>query len=73
MMTSTPLDARGLSCPEPAMLARRALMEANAGTLVVLLDSVASRENVSRTARHLGWEIQCETQPDGTYALVLTK
>lgn len=72
-MTMPTLDVRGLSCPEPAMLARQALIKAGSGTLEVLLDSVASRENVSRAATHLGWQVRCETRTDGTYSLTLTK
>ncbi len=71
-MTTT-LDARGLSCPEPAMLARQALIQAKSGTLIVRVDSVASRENVSRTARHAGWQATILDEPDGSFTLTLTK
>ena len=34
------IDARGLSCPEPAMLTREALLSMNKGKLVILSDSL---------------------------------
>jgi len=36
------LDVRGLSCPEPAMLTREALIAIGSGTLVVISDSFTS-------------------------------
>lgn len=71
-MTTT-IDARGLSCPEPALLAREVLLKAGRGTVIVQVDSIASRENVSRTASHLGWQAAVEAQPDGSFTLALTK
>ncbi len=70
---SAPLDARGLSCPEPAMKARAAMLAAGHGTIQVLLDSVASRENVCRAAAHLGWQAAPESLPGGEFRVTLTK
>lgn len=45
------IDARGLSCPEPAILAEQALDNLDkmgGGELEVMVDSAASRENVDR-------------------------
>jgi len=70
---SAVLDARGLSCPEPAMRARRAMLEAGSGTLVLLLDSVASRENVCRAAAHLGWQAAPESLPGDEFRVTLTR
>jgi tRNA 2-thiouridine synthesizing protein A len=66
------LDARGLSCPQPAFLAKQKLAELKCGTLNVLLDSATSRDNVSRIARNAGWKIT-EEQEAGVFRLVLTK
>ncbi len=71
-MTET-LDARGLSCPQPAMLARQALQKLGKGTLEVLVDSPTARENVSRLARDAGWKVDIQQQPDGSVKLVLSK
>ncbi len=66
------LDVRGLSCPQPAFLAKQALSKLDRGVLEVLLDSATSRDNVSRIARNAGWSIREETTPDG-FRLVLAK
>lgn len=67
------IDARGLSCPQPAMLARQALQEMNKGKLEVFVDTSTARENVSHIARNLGWEVSIEEQPEGNYRLVMKK
>ena len=43
------VDARGLSCPEPVILTRKALL-GGAKEYEVLVDNVTSRENVTRFA-----------------------
>lgn len=67
------VDARGRSCPEPAMLTRKALMNAGKGAVIVLVDSLTSRDNVARTANLAGWQSTIEQQTDGSYRLTLTK
>ncbi len=67
------LDARGLACPQPAMLARQALQKLGKGTLEVLVDSPTARENVSRLAKNAGWRVEVQQQPDGSVKLVLSK
>ncbi|GFP19043.1 hypothetical protein HKBW3S42_01048 [Candidatus Hakubella thermalkaliphila] len=67
------VDARGLSCPQPAMLARQALQKADKGTIEVLIDSSTALENVSRLAKNSGWNVTVEDQPDGSYRVVLKK
>ena len=66
------LDARGLSCPQPAFLTKQKLGELKSGTLEVLLDSATSRDNVSRIARNAGWKI-AEDQNFDAFRLVLTR
>lgn len=66
-------DARGLSCPQPAMLARQALQKLNKGMLEVIVDTGTARENVSRIARNLGWQVSIEEQPGGIYRIVVKK
>ena len=65
------LDARGLSCPEPVVMLRQAMMtKENAYEIIV--DNTASRENVTRYARHQGYEVSC-TEEGGEYTLSITK
>ena len=46
-MTTT-LDARGLNCPAPVLLAKDTIDRENPSQLVVIVDNPASRENVGR-------------------------
>lgn len=67
------VDARGLSCPQPAMLARQAIQKLDKGTIEVLVDSGTARENVSRLAKNSGWVVSVEEQPNGSFRIVLKK
>lgn len=71
-MNTMTVDARGLSCPEPALLTHQALMKVGQGVIIVLVDSVTSRNNVSRTARLAGWQATSEDQSDGSFKITLT-
>ena len=65
------VDARGLSCPEPVILTRKALL-GGAKEYEVLLDNVTSRENVTRFAEHAGYTVTV-TEAGGEYTLSLKK
>lgn len=70
---STTVDARGLSCPQPVILAMNAMKTLGSGALTVLVDTDTSRENVSRAARNKGWEVSAiEPEGDG-YRLTIRK
>lgn len=66
-MNPTPrhLDARGLACPQPVILTRKALAEGGFDLLEVLVDNPASRDNVVRFARHTGCEAESTDEPGG--------
>ena len=65
------VDARGLSCPQPVILARRAL-QAGDLPVVVLVDTVTSRENVTRMAEKSGFRVQAQAEGE-TFRLTITK
>ncbi len=68
------LDARGLSCPEPVLRARRAIAALAAqGELEVSVDTVTARENVSRTARSLGCQVRVEETAGGGFRVIIRK
>ena len=67
------IDARGLYCPQPALLARQEMQTMEKGEIKVLVDNNTAKENVSRAARNLGWEINIDEQPEGSYLIVLKK
>jgi TusA-related sulfurtransferase len=65
------VDARGLSCPQPVILARNAV-QAGQFPIEVLVETVTSRENVRRAADKLGCTVQVEDLGD-EFKLTLTK
>ena len=55
------VDTRGLSCPEPVLRAREQLETlAEGDSLDVLVDTVTARENVTRAAISLGFDVEVE-------------
>jgi TusA-related sulfurtransferase len=71
-MADKQLDARGLSCPEPVLLAKQAIESLEAGTIEVLVDTATSRDNVTRMATHLGCSVEVEETGD-EFRLTITK
>ena len=67
------LDARGLSCPQPALQTEQLLRKLTGGMVEVLVDSSTSRDNVARIARKTGWSAAVEENPEGGYRLVLKR
>ncbi|MGE4552691.1 MAG: sulfurtransferase TusA family protein [Desulfovibrionaceae bacterium] len=67
------VDARGLSCPQPVLLAVQAMRQAGQGEIEVLVDNEASRENVSRAAASQGWNVTVSETGTGEFALALSK
>lgn len=67
------VDARGLSCPQPVLLTMDKLRTLNQGEVVILVDADTARENVSRAAASLGWQVTA-VQPEGDdYRIFLQK
>lgn len=65
------IDARGLSCPEPVVLLRKAMTTKEAAYAIVV-DNVTSRENVTRYGEHQGYKAAV-TEENGEYTLTFTK
>jgi len=65
------VDGRGLSCPEPVLLAKQAI-EAGKFPIKVLVDTVTSRENVRRMAQFSGCVVEVTQQGD-EFELMLRK
>jgi len=70
-MMNTTVDARGLSCPQPVIMAQKAIDGGNF-PIEVYVDTVTSRENVRRMAERLGCKVEIALQDD-EFKLVLTK
>ncbi len=67
---ATTIDARGLACPHPVVLTKKALEEADEVTTIV--DNETAKENVSRLAASQGYQVSIEEKEEGIY-LHLTK
>lgn len=65
------IDARGLSCPEPVILIRKA-MQSGEPAYRMLTDNHASKENVTRYAEHAGYKVSV-SEENGEYTLEMTK
>lgn len=65
------LDARGLSCPEPVIMIRKAMLS-GAARYEMVVDNTASKENVTRYAQHQGYTVSV-AENDGEYTLTMTK
>lgn len=70
-MTYPQIDARGRSCPEPILLARKGL-ELSPDGVEIIVDNVTARDNVQRFAGLNGY--QAEVKQQGTdFTLVLKR
>ncbi len=66
------IDCTGLNCPQPVILTKNAL-EQGAEQLLVIVDNVASRENVTRFARSRQCEVTVESSSGGCFQLIIRK
>ena len=57
------IDARGRSCPEPVIMAKRALKETE--EIDVLVDNRASLENVQRYGRAMKKQVSAKEEGTG--------
>ncbi|MEF2560109.1 MAG: sulfurtransferase TusA family protein [Eggerthellaceae bacterium] len=66
------VDAKGLFCPEPLMMAQEAL-KANPGeTVVVEVDSASPRDNILRLVRRKKLSATVE-EVDGVFTITITQ
>jgi len=65
------VDARGLSCPQPVILSKKAI-ETVRFPIEILVDTVTARENVRRMAESSGCKVQVEQTGD-EFKLTISK
>lgn len=53
------IDARGLSCPQPIIETKKAV-DKKVPSLSVLVDNIAAKENVSRFAKVMKYDVTVE-------------
>jgi selenium metabolism protein YedF len=59
------IDARGLACPQPVILARKGLMDSS--RIITIVDNETAQQNVTRMAVKAGCRVQEEKRADGIY------
>lgn len=65
------LDARGLSCPEPVIMIRKA-METKENRYEITVDNRTSVENITRYAEHQGYNVSVKENGED-YVLVINR
>lgn len=66
------IDARGLECPRPVVLVRKAILELRPPRIEVLVDSASARSNVARFAATEGYSCGIAERGDGSALLSLS-
>ncbi len=68
------IDARGMSCPRPVLLAKQALAEAaDDGSIKVLVDNSDAAENLKGLSASLGYAVQAATHGDKDFSVTFSK
>ena len=57
------IDARGLSCPQPVLLTKKAVQQ-NPADVTILVDNETAKNNVLRFLQHSGYTVAIETSVD---------
>lgn len=68
------IDCRDLACPEPVLNTKKSLeLLPEDSILEVLVNSVASKENVERFVQNQGFTAECEATEDGATKITIVK
>ncbi len=70
---SITIDARGFSCPQPVLMFMEAIKSGNESTIIVLVDTDASKENVSRAAESKKYTVTDIQQQGDEYQITIVK
>ncbi|QSQ08655.1 Sulfurtransferase TusA [Koleobacter methoxysyntrophicus] len=66
------VDARGLACPQPVVITKKALEEIEKGKVVVIVDSEVARDNLVKLAKSLDCSVNVE-ESNGDYHINILK
>ena len=64
------VDAKGLSCPQPLMMAREAIESHPGEQVVVWVDSASPRDNILRMVRKKRLAVEV-TEEEGAYRITI--
>lgn len=56
------IDARGLDCPQPLILLKKAVESSNKNSYQILATCGAAKENIENFAKKLGYTVECEEE-----------
>lgn len=65
---TTIVDGRGLACPQPVILTRRAMRETD--SLVTIVDNDTAQHNVTRMSEKHGFQVRAEAREDSVYLYI---
>ncbi|MEG1027525.1 MAG: sulfurtransferase TusA family protein [Oscillospiraceae bacterium] len=63
------IDARGLSCPQPVVLTKKALAE-NKNCAIIIVDNTIALENITRFAENKGLTVKY-VEKNGDYEITI--
>lgn len=66
------IDARGLLCPEPVLLTKKAIDQLSGGSIEVIVSNPAAKENVTRLCENKNWNVVVKQQ-GSDYILFISK
>ena len=57
------IDARGMSCPQPVLMAKKAIERSSDG-IDILVDNNTAKKNVSRLLKNLGYKLEYKEEDE---------
>jgi Predicted redox protein, regulator of disulfide bond formation len=72
-MSKTVIDVRGLACPEPLIAFTGAAGKAGVTEIEISFDCGAARDNITRSAASMGWEVSSVNEAPDHTVMHLTK
>ncbi|HEX3011281.1 MAG TPA: sulfurtransferase-like selenium metabolism protein YedF [Syntrophomonadaceae bacterium] len=69
---SIKIDARGLNCPQPVILTKKAMDENTGEQIITLVDNPAALENVCKLAKSQGYDYNVESN-NGVNTIIMAK
>lgn len=67
------IDARGLACPKPVILTKKAVEAIEEGTIITIVDNEISKDNLSKLAKSMGLEYKLDQDSDDNYKISIIK
>ncbi|MDF2839511.1 MAG: SirA family protein [Clostridia bacterium] len=65
------IDARGLVCPQPVIMAKKALEQLETGEIITIVDNATAKENVCRLAANMNCQYEIEEKEGCFYVKII--